>query len=256
MPITRLSIDSGACFVIPNIYPISGNDGNSGNVEYTDDDMQEVDGLKKIMLVYKIYRSFYNFIMHIINRNEYKDPRHFIDLFCRPIPWLFASGVNMLIFDKSGTNLICNPFNNIKRSKYVILIQQDELVFVPVYLFNISTKQPQISGEIDINSVATQVAATTSVPTASTVTAFDWAKDDYRTAKFLVKTAYGSHTDVAEVILTLDTSDNIAITEYAMVGTNGSAMTISADVSANLVRLRVATVNNNSVVTVVGTLLA
>ena len=41
-----------------------------------------------------------------------------------------------------------------------------------------------------------------------------------------------------------------------MVGTNGSAMTISADVSANLVRLRVATVNNNSTVTVVGTLLA
>jgi hypothetical protein len=110
--------------------------------------------------------------------------------------------------------------------------------------------------EIEVNSVAKQVAATTEVATASTVTAFDWSKEDYRTAKFLVKTAYGSHTDVAEVLLTLDTSDNIAITEYAMVGTNGSAMTISADISAALVRLRVATVNNNSTVTVVGTLLA
>lgn len=109
---------------------------------------------------------------------------------------------------------------------------------------------------IEVNSVAKQVAATTSVPTASTVTAIDWSKDSYRTAKFLVKTAYGTHTDVAEVLLTLDTSDNIAITEYAMVGTNGSAMTISADVSASLVRLRVTTVNNNSTVTVVGTLLA
>ena len=106
------------------------------------------------------------------------------------------------------------------------------------------------------NNLAKQVAATTEVATASTITAYSWAKADYRTAKFLVKTAYGTHTDVAEVLLTLDTSDNIAITEYAMVGTNGSAMTISADVSGNDVRLRIATVNNNSTVTVVGTLLA
>ena len=109
---------------------------------------------------------------------------------------------------------------------------------------------------VEIDSLAKQVAATVSVPTASTVTAYSWAKADYRTAKFLVKTAYGTHTDVAEVLLTLDTSDNIAITEYAMVGTNGSAMTISADVSGSDVRVRVATVNNNSTVTVVGTLLA
>jgi hypothetical protein len=111
---------------------------------------------------------------------------------------------------------------------------------------------------VSIDSVAKQVAATTEVATASTITAFSWAKADFRTAKFLVKTAYGTHTDVAEVLLTLDTSDNIAITEYAMVGTNGSAMTISADVDgvSNLVRLRVATVNNNSTVNVVGTLLA
>jgi hypothetical protein len=110
--------------------------------------------------------------------------------------------------------------------------------------------------EVDLNSIAKQVAATTEVATASAITAYSWAKADYRTAKFLVKTAYGTHTDVAEVLLTLDTSDNIAITEYAMVGTNGSAMTISADVSGNDVRLRVSTVNNNSTVNVVGTLLA
>ncbi len=109
---------------------------------------------------------------------------------------------------------------------------------------------------IEVNSVAKQVAATTDVAVASEITAYSWAKADYRTAKFLVKTAYGTHTDVAEVLLTLDTSDNIAITEYAMVGTNGSAMTISADVSGTDVRLRVSTVNNNSTVTVVGTLLA
>jgi hypothetical protein len=109
--------------------------------------------------------------------------------------------------------------------------------------------------EIDINDVARQVAATVNAPTASTVTAIDWALADYRSAEFLVKVAYGAHTEISKVLLTLDTSNNIAITEYAIVGTNGSASTISADVNGTDVRLRVATANNNSDVTVVGTLL-
>jgi hypothetical protein len=110
--------------------------------------------------------------------------------------------------------------------------------------------------EIDINSVATQVAATVAAATASTVTAHAFAKADYRSAEYLVKVAYGTHTEISKVLLTLDTSDNIAITEYAIVGTNGSASTISADVSGTDVRLRVTTVNNGSDVTVVGTLVA
>lgn len=111
--------------------------------------------------------------------------------------------------------------------------------------------------EVDINSLATQVAATSGlIATASTVTAYSFAKADYRSAKFLVKCAYGSHTELSEVLLTLDTSDNIAMTEYAIVGTNGSSMTISADIdTADLVRLRVTTANNNSTITVVGTLI-
>ena len=109
--------------------------------------------------------------------------------------------------------------------------------------------------EIDINTVARQVAATVNAPTASTVTAIDWLLAEYRSAEFLVKVAYGAHTEISKVMLTLDTSNNIAITEYAIVGTNGSASTISADVNGTDVRLRVATANNNSDVTVVGTLL-
>lgn len=110
--------------------------------------------------------------------------------------------------------------------------------------------------EIDINSVATQVAAATAnIATASQVTAYSWPKASYRSAEFLVKTAYSTHTEVSKVILTMDTSDNIAITEYAIVGTNGSASTITADVSGSDARLRVTTLNNNSTVTIVGTLL-
>ena len=108
---------------------------------------------------------------------------------------------------------------------------------------------------VEIDSVAKQVAAEASVPTASTSTAVSWAKADYRSAEFLVKFASGSHTEIAKVLLTMDTSDNIAITEYAIVGTNGDLGSISADVNGNDVRLRVTTVNNNSTVAVVGTLL-
>jgi hypothetical protein len=111
---------------------------------------------------------------------------------------------------------------------------------------------------VEINSVAKQVAATTTVATASQVTAYEFLGTEYRSAKFLVKTAQGSHTDVSEVLLTMDASNNISITEYAMVGTNGSLMTITADYVeiGTTVRLRVTTANNTSVVTVVGTLLA
>jgi len=108
---------------------------------------------------------------------------------------------------------------------------------------------------VEINSVAKQVAAEASVPTASENTAVSWAKANYRSAEFLVKIANGSHTDISKVILTLDTSDNVAITEYAMVGTNGNLGNVSADVSGNDVRLRVTTLNNNSTVAVIGTLL-
>ncbi len=108
---------------------------------------------------------------------------------------------------------------------------------------------------VEIASVAKQVAASATVATASTNTAVAWAKADYRAAEFLVKIAEGSHTEVSKVILTLDASDNVALTEYAMVGTNGSLGSVSADVSGSDVRLRVTTDNNNSTVSVVGTLL-
>jgi vacuolar-type H+-ATPase subunit E/Vma4 len=108
---------------------------------------------------------------------------------------------------------------------------------------------------VELASVAKQVAASALVSTASTSTAVSWAKSAYRSAEFLVKIANGSHTEISKVILTLDTSDNVAITEYAMVGTNGDLGSVTADVNGSDVRLRVATINNDSTVSVVGTLL-
>jgi hypothetical protein len=110
---------------------------------------------------------------------------------------------------------------------------------------------------VEVNSLAKQIAATVSAPTGgSQVTAYDFSHAVYRSAKFLVKTAYGTHTELSEVLITLDTANNIAITEYAIVGTNGSSSTITADIDGLKVRLRVTPTNNTSTVTVVGTLLA
>jgi hypothetical protein len=110
---------------------------------------------------------------------------------------------------------------------------------------------------VEVNSVAKQVAATVSAPTSGDpVTAYAFAKATYRSAKFLVKVAYSTHTEVSEVLLTLDTSDNIAITEFAIVSTNGSASGISAGINGSNVELLVTPTNASSTITVVGTLLA
>jgi len=109
---------------------------------------------------------------------------------------------------------------------------------------------------IEVNSVARQVAATVSASTAVQTVAYAFAKATYRSAKFLVKVAYSTHTEVSEVLLTLDTSDNIAITEFAIVSTNGSASAISAGINSANVELLVTPTNASSTITVVGTLLA
>jgi hypothetical protein len=109
--------------------------------------------------------------------------------------------------------------------------------------------------EVDINDVATQVAASGTLSTTSAEPVYAFAYADYRSAKFLVKTASGNHTQVSEILLTLDSSNNIAITEYAIVGTNGNIADISADISGGSVRVLVDAVNAGTVVTISGTLL-
>jgi len=108
--------------------------------------------------------------------------------------------------------------------------------------------------EINVNDQAKQIAATASINTGSASTVYQWAKADYRSAKLLVKVDNGTHNEISEILVTLDSSDNVAITEYAIVGTNGSRGTIDAVVSGSNVLV---TVNptNNSTVKVTGTLL-
>jgi hypothetical protein len=108
---------------------------------------------------------------------------------------------------------------------------------------------------VDVNSVALQVAATQSVATASQVVAYSWALADYGSAELVVKVGDGTNTEISKVLLTLDSSNNIAITEYGNVQTSGSLSSVSAGINGTDVELLVTTENNNSDVTVTGTLM-
>ncbi len=165
-----------------------------------------------------------------------------------------ASKTNIIITgDETGLTITAE--NGVADSTTTDLVEGTNLYFTNARAVTALEAVTPDFPAVEIASVAKQVAAEASVATASTNTAVSWAKANYRSAEFLVKIANGTHTEVSKVILTLDTSDNVAVTEYAMVGTNGSLGSVSADVSGNDVRLRIATLNNDSTVAVVGTLL-
>ena len=155
-----------------------------------------------------------------------------------------------------GSGLTITAENGVADSTTTDLAEGTNLYFTDVRAVNaLQAVVPNFTA-VELNSVAKQVAATLSAPTAGVQTAFSWAHEDYRSAEFLVKVAYGDHTEISKVLLTLDVNNNIAITEYGIVGTNGSASSASATINGANVDLLVDTENNNSTVTVVGTLLA
>jgi hypothetical protein len=110
---------------------------------------------------------------------------------------------------------------------------------------------------INVNSVAKQIAATTgNIVTAAATTAYSWAKASYRSAEFLVKSKTATHTEVTKIMLTLDSSDNVYLTEYGMSSTSGTSLqAITADISGTDVRIRVTPANANTEILITGTLL-
>jgi hypothetical protein len=110
-------------------------------------------------------------------------------------------------------------------------------------------------GTIEINSIAKNVAFTTLVDSTSVPEAVaTFNKTEYRSAKYLVKMSTTTHTHLSEVLVTLDSSDNVAMTEYAIVTSNGSLGDLTADVSGNDIRLIADVANANTTVKVFGTL--
>jgi len=111
--------------------------------------------------------------------------------------------------------------------------------------------------EIEINSVSKQVASSIiATDDVGGFTAYSFDPAEYRSAKFLVKAAFGSHTQISEILLTLDTSDNVSMTEYAIITTNGNLIDTFAEQSGGQIILAVNAENANTTVTVFGTLIA
>ena len=82
-----------------------------------------------------------------------------------------------------------------------------------------------------------------------------WAKADYKTAKLWVKFETSTHSQVSELLLTTDASNNVAITEFATVGTNGDLGSTTAVYVSGNIGINVDTINANTTVTVVATLI-
>jgi hypothetical protein len=109
---------------------------------------------------------------------------------------------------------------------------------------------------VNVNDLVSQRAAQAvlaSIATGSSV--MSWAKSDYATAKLWVKFATATHSQISEILLTTDSSNNIAITDFAETGTNGSLGTITASYVAGNIGIEVNTVYANTTVTVVATLI-
>ena len=110
---------------------------------------------------------------------------------------------------------------------------------------------------VELNSVAKQVAATTgNIAVAAETTAISWVAADYRSAKLIVKVKNGVHTQVSDLVVTLDTANNVAVSEYGITYSNGTELAaVTADYSGSDVRVRVTPANANTEVVVVGTLI-
>ena len=109
---------------------------------------------------------------------------------------------------------------------------------------------------VNVNSVAGIWAAVTTVASASTVTAWAYNAAVFTSAKLLVSIKANGHSQVSEVLVTLDSTGNVAITEFGIVGTNGSLGEITALNSSGNVSIRVTTAYANSDVIVYATTLA
>ena len=88
----------------------------------------------------------------------------------------------------------------------------------------------------------TDAAIGTATATATTATTVvdSWSATTYRSAKYLVQMTEGSNIQTLEVLLNVDGSNNVAITEYADVINAASSLgTTDADYNGGNVRLKV-----------------
>jgi hypothetical protein len=109
---------------------------------------------------------------------------------------------------------------------------------------------------VNVSNLTSQRAVQGVVATAQAgASMISWSKTDYPTAKAWVKFATATHSQISEVLLTTDSSNNISITEFGMVGTNGSLGSVGASYLNGNIAIEVDTVYAATTVTVVATLI-
>jgi hypothetical protein len=110
--------------------------------------------------------------------------------------------------------------------------------------------------EINFTWATKQIGTYTWIPNSGSTTVYTWNANSYPAAKFLVRVRAGQDSQVSEVLVTKDDNGNVAITEYAMVYTNGVLGDVTASYSNGTYTLTVNATNNSTEAVVSGTLLA
>lgn len=83
-------------------------------------------------LLYRICTGFYNYLGYLQSPNEVKNIEYVLELFSKSHKWLPASGMNILIFDKTASQLKClDTFNN-RTKQLIFLIEEEKDVYIPV----------------------------------------------------------------------------------------------------------------------------
>lgn len=110
--------------------------------------------------------------------------------------------------------------------------------------------------KLNIDDVIAQQATFSESLSAILNVVFEWDSADYRSAKVIVKAANGAHTQISELMITLDTSNNVAVSEYGITYSNGTELAaITADYLNGNVRVLATPANASTDVTVFATLL-
>jgi hypothetical protein len=118
----------------------------------------------------------------------------------------------------------------------------------------------ELSGSVTASSVTLTDAllstATSSVATTSATVVDSWSATTYSSAKYLVQMKKGTEVQTLEVLINVDGSNNVAITEYAdVINAAASLGTTDADFSGGNVRLLVTPAAADTVVKVHKTLI-
>jgi hypothetical protein len=111
--------------------------------------------------------------------------------------------------------------------------------------------------EVDITWATKNVGSYASIANIETAAIYAWSTN-YASAKFIVRTRSGNHSQVSEILVTADINKNLATTEYGIVGTNGNIADITVDYDSvnNQYRLLATTTATGTEAIVSGTLMA